>query len=196
MRGRRRSRSTSAGPALGEIVSEGALLGEQDQVLATFRQRLRAWLGRPLLEMRIEIVPRAAAGRLSVARLLRRPLRLARRAGHARPRLERHRLHHARITRPQTPDFLDLRPGRYGTVVFPGGLPFHQRQEGRMLDVILIPEGEKATTFDLGIALDREQPMQTALGSRRRSPSCRRRRARRTSAQRAGCSISTRRTCC
>ena len=33
-----------------------------------------------------------------------------------------------------------------------------------MLDVILIPEGETETVFDLAIGLDREQPMQTALG--------------------------------
>src|SRR5207244_216225 len=68
------------------------------------------------------------------------------------------------LPRPQTPDYLELRLARQGTVLLPGGLPFHQRHEGRMLDVILIPEGEEATTFDLGIALDREQPMQTALG--------------------------------
>ena len=48
---------TSTGPALGEIVSSGTLLGDQQQVLATFRQRFRAWLGRPVLEMRIEIIP-------------------------------------------------------------------------------------------------------------------------------------------
>ena len=33
-----------------------------------------------------------------------------------------------------------------------------------MLDVILIPEGETAHTFDLALALDREHPTQTALG--------------------------------
>ena len=54
--GQRRT-MTSTGPALGEIVSEGVLLDDQDQVLATFRQRFRAWLGRPLLELRIEIYP-------------------------------------------------------------------------------------------------------------------------------------------
>src|SRR5207244_9773665 len=48
---------TSAGPALAEIVSDGFLIGEQGQELATFRQRLRRWMGRPLLEMRIEITP-------------------------------------------------------------------------------------------------------------------------------------------
>jgi hypothetical protein len=33
-----------------------------------------------------------------------------------------------------------------------------------MADVILIPEGEKTMVFDLGIALDREVPLQTAWG--------------------------------
>ena len=33
-----------------------------------------------------------------------------------------------------------------------------------MLDVILVPAGEPANVFDLAIGLDREQPMQTALG--------------------------------
>jgi hypothetical protein len=49
-------------------------------------------------------------------------------------------------------------------VIFPGGLPFHQRHGSRMLDVTLITEGETATSFDLALALDREQPSQTALG--------------------------------
>ena len=33
-----------------------------------------------------------------------------------------------------------------------------------MVDVILVPEGEKTTTFELGIAFDRDVPMQTAWG--------------------------------
>lgn len=154
---------TSSGPALGEIVSEGELLGEQNQVLATFTQRLRAWLGRPLLEMRIEIRPaQPPAGypwhAYFGARFAWRDERaiLIRGSG-GTGYITTH-------TRPQTPDFLELRTGKFGTVIFPGGLPFHQRQEGRMLDIILQPEGEEASTFDLGIALDRDMPMQTALG--------------------------------
>ncbi len=50
-------RITCAGSALGELTSEGDILSTEGDVLATFRQRLRAWLGRPLLEMRIEIEP-------------------------------------------------------------------------------------------------------------------------------------------
>jgi hypothetical protein len=154
---------TSAGSALGEIVSEGTLHDEQGELLAMFRQRFRAWLGRPLLEMRIELHPVKSpegypwhayfaarfAWRDESAALLRGAFGSATLTSH---------------TRPETPDFLEVRAGRQNTVIFPGGLPFHQRNGGRMLDVILVAEGETATTFDLGIGLDREQPSQTALG--------------------------------
>src|SRR5262249_10602003 len=35
----------SVGPALGEITSEGVIVDDQGEELATFRQRFRAWLG-------------------------------------------------------------------------------------------------------------------------------------------------------
>jgi alpha-mannosidase len=66
--------------------------------------------------------------------------------------------------RPQTPDYLDIRTPPLSTVILTGGLPFHQKQGGRMADVILVPEGEKTTVFEMGIAFDREVPMQTAWG--------------------------------
>jgi hypothetical protein len=154
---------TSTGPALGEIVTDGALLDDDGRELATFRQRLRAWLGRPILEMRIEIVPHHQpvgypwhayygcrfAWRDERATLLRGVNGTSYATSH---------------TRPETPDYLEIRAGRESTAIFPCGLPFHQRHGGRMLDVILIPEGETACTFDLGIGLNREYPIQTALG--------------------------------
>jgi hypothetical protein len=156
-------KTLSAGPALGEVVAEGVLLGGQQQVLARFRQRFRAWLGRPILDLRIELYPeQPPAGypwhayfgaqfawgdeRATVLRGLDG-------TGHVTSHV-----------RPQTPDYLELRLMRQSTVILPGGLPFHQREGGRMVDVILLPGGETATTFDLAIGLDREQPMQTALG--------------------------------
>jgi hypothetical protein len=154
---------TSAGPALGELIAEGVLLDAQGEVLATFRQRYRAWLGRPVLELRVEIEPRQPprgypwhayfgarfAWRDERAALLRGVTGLASVTSH---------------TRPETPDYLEIREGRQSTVIFPGGLPFHQRHGGRMLDVILMPEGEACRAFDLAIGLDRDYPMQTALG--------------------------------
>src|SRR5712692_3829592 len=67
-------------------------------------------------------------------------------------------------TRPQSPEYLELRHGRQNTVVFSGGLPFQQRQGGFMLDVLLITPGEECRTFELGIGIDRASPAQTAQG--------------------------------
>ncbi len=154
---------TSTGPALGEIVTEGVLLDANDQELAHFRQRFQAWLGRPMLDLRIEIQPvqpprgypwHAYYG----ARFAWRDERaLLLRGVNGTGYVTSH-------SRPVTPDYLELRVGQQNTVIFPGGLPFHQRNGGRMLDVLLIPEGETCRTFDLGISLDRPVPMQTAQG--------------------------------
>jgi hypothetical protein len=154
---------TSAGPALGELVSEGALLDEQDKGLAHFRLRYRAWLGRPLLEIRIELFPEHrpqgypwhAYYGFRFAWRDERALLLRGVNG------TEYVTHH---TRPETPDYLEVRLGRQRTALFPGGLPFHQRNGGRMLDIILVPEGETGQVFDLGIGLDRDYPMQTAVG--------------------------------
>jgi hypothetical protein len=154
---------TSTGPALGEIITEGVLVDEHEQELAKFRQRFRIWLGRPVLEMRIDLEP--VKGPAGYPWFAYYGARFAWRD--ERSFLLRSSAGTGYVTshpRPQTPDYLELRSGRMGTVIFPGGLPFHQRHEGRMLDVILITEGETARTFDLAIALDREQPMQTAQG--------------------------------
>jgi hypothetical protein len=154
---------TSAGPALGEVVSEGVLLDEQKQVLARFRQRFRAWLGRPLLELRIEVHPEhppqgypwhAYYG----ARFAWRDERATvLRSVNGSGAITTH-------TRPETPDYVEWRLGDQRATLFPGGLPFHQRHGGRMLDVVLLPEGETARAFDLALGLDREYPAQTALG--------------------------------
>jgi hypothetical protein len=155
--------TTSTGPALGELVSEGALLDTQDQVLATFRQRFRAWLGRPVLDLRIELFPAAPPDGYPwhayyAARFAWRDERaLLLRGVNGSAAVTSH-------TRPQTPDFLEVRFGRQNVVLFPGGLPFHQRHGGRMLDVLLVCPGETAQVFDLAIGLDRDFPMQTALG--------------------------------
>ena len=154
---------TVNGSALGEIVSEGVILNDQNEELATFRQRFRAWMSRPMLDLRIEIEPKHAptgypwhayfgsrfAWRDDRAALMRGVNGSSNQTTH---------------TRPLSPDYLDIHVGRQSTLIFPGGLPFHQRHGTRMLDVILIPEKEAGRVFDIGLALDRDNPMQTALG--------------------------------
>jgi hypothetical protein len=154
---------TANGAALGEIVSEGALMDDHDQILATFRQRYRAWLGRPLLDLRIEVFPQ------------RQPEGYPWHAYYAARfawREERATLfrgsngcsHLTQQTRPSSGEFLEIRLGHERTTIFPGGLPFIQRHGGRMADIILIAQGETAQVFELALGLEREYPGQTALG--------------------------------
>lgn len=156
-------RITHNGAALGEIISEGVILNDQNEELAAFRQRIRAWMSRPMLDLRIEIEPKVAPAGYPWhayygARFAWRDDRSAIMRGvNGSSNQTTH-------TRPVTPDYLDIHLGKFGTFLFPGGLPFHQRHGTRMVDIILVPEGEACRTFDLGLALDRDNPMQTAIG--------------------------------
>lgn len=154
---------TSTGPALGEVITEGILMDANQEEIARFRQRFQAWLGRPVLDLRIEIEPLRElngfpwhayygsrfAWREDRTYLLRGCFGASQPTSH---------------TRPVTPDFLELRSGQKNTVLFPGGLPFHQRHGSRMLDVLLIAPGEECRQFDLAIGIDRPLPAQTAQG--------------------------------
>ncbi len=153
---------TSSGPAFGEIVSEGELLDLHQAVIAHFRQGFRAWWGRPILELRLEIEPvepptgypwHAYYGARFAWRSDRAPLF---RAVNLAAQLTSH-------NRPETPDFLEVCNGSERTAILTGGLPFHQRHGQRMLDVVLIAEGEPARRFELGLGLDLEEPLHGAL---------------------------------
>lgn len=156
-------RITNSGAALGEIVTTGDLISERDEVLASFTQRVRAWLGRPVLELRIELdVRHQPSGypwhAFYGARFGWRDDRavLFRGVNGANTQTG--------YTRPVSPDYLEIRLGAERSFLFTGGLPFVQRHGSRMADVILAPEGEQARVFDLLLATDREWPMQTAQG--------------------------------
>src|SRR5581483_4057697 len=154
---------TSAGAALGEVVAEGDILDEHNGVLATFCHRVRAWVGRPALEVLIELDPRHAPTGYPWhayygARFGWRDDRAALFRGVNGANVQ------TGYTRPVSPDYLEVRLGAERSFVFTGGLPFIQRHGTRMADVILIPEGEQGRRFELLLAMDREYPMQTAAG--------------------------------
>lgn len=154
---------SAAGAALGEVTAEGDILDDHDNVLATFRHRVRAWVGRPALEMTVEIDPthlptgypwHAYYGLRFGWRDDRAALFRGVNGTNAQ----------TTYTRPVSPDYLEVRLGAERTFVFTGGLPFLQRHGTRMADVILVPEGEQGRRFELLLAMDREYPMQTAAG--------------------------------
>ncbi len=154
---------TNAGTAMGEVVCDGEIVDEHNKTLCKFRQRLRAWVGRPVLEIRVELDPvhpptgypwHAYYG----ARFAwRDPKAVVYRGSNGSN-------DRSTYTRPVSADYLELRIGGERSFVFTGGLPYIQKHGDRMADVILIPEGEQARTFDLIVAMDREYPMPTAAG--------------------------------
>ncbi len=154
---------TSSGTALGEVVATGEILDDHNAVLATFTHRLRAWAGRPALEVVLDIDPvhrptgypwHAYYGarfgwRDERAALFRGVQGMNQQSSYARP---------------VSPDYVEFRIGSERTFVFTGGLPFVQKHEKRMLDVVLIPEGELTRRFEFLLACDRDYPMQLAQG--------------------------------
>lgn len=156
-------RVTSVGAALGEVTSEGDIVDDAGEPVARFAQRLRAWVGRPLLELRIDLEPlRLIAGYPWHAYLGSRWVWREERA--ALFRLTGGVSAVTGATRPVTPDALDVRQGKSSTAILPGGLPFHQKQGGRMLDTVLLCEGETATRFEFGLLLDRDLLAPAAQG--------------------------------
>jgi hypothetical protein len=154
---------TKAGAALGEAVSEGDLVDDHGDVLATFRQKVRAWVGRPVLELRIDLGVRRPPQHYPwhsyyAARFAWRDDRAAVYRGVNGAAMP------STANRPGSPEFVEIRFGSSRTCLFTGGLPFAQKSGGRMLDVVLVPEGETARTFELLIAFDRDHPGQTAAG--------------------------------
>lgn len=155
---------TACGAALGEVTATGTLVDEHGMTLAKFRQRVRAWIGRPLLELRIELDPvKVPVGypwhSYFGSRFAWRDERatLGRGQFHQRSSTTQHR--------PTAPDYFDLRFGVMSTLVVTGGLSFHQRHGTRMLDTILIAAGETATTFEFFLGIDRPQPALSAQGA-------------------------------
>ena len=190
----RNIRITHNGAALGEIISEGVILNDQNEELAAYRQRIRAWMSRPMLDLRIEIEPKVAPTGYPWHAYYRRALRGATIARQSCAASTAHRTK-PRIRGPVTPDYLDIHLGKFGTFLFPGGLPFHQRHGTRMVDVILVPEGEACRTFDLGLGSIAITQCRPPSGSSRRSRLCRPARGRRTSDQAAGSFTSTHPIC-
>jgi len=154
---------TNSGAALGEVTCVGDLVNPHDDVLARFTQRIRAWVGRPVLEVRIELEPvHHPAGypwhNYFGARFVWRDDRAALFRGVNGANCQ------TGSTYPTSPDYLETRLGSERTFVFTGGLPFIHKIDSHTADVVLVTEGETARRFDLLLALDREHPMQTAAG--------------------------------
>lgn len=159
----RESRILSEGPLIGEIETIGDLFDENaGEVVATYRQRTRVVRGKPLVEIDLEIAParelqdnpwtnyfgcRFAWKHIEVA--LTGSMQ---QGAHAvtGPRIE-------------APQFLEIADDDFRTTILTPGLPFHRQTGERMLDTLLITDGETCRHFRFAIALDVKYPMQACL---------------------------------
>ncbi len=184
---------TQTGPALGEITARGRLLDQEGRRLAGFVERFQLLRGSRVLwwdvDMEIDETPQddpwesyyAArfAWRDDFAELWH-DVGLSSQSSDAR--------------RVEAPHLVELRTDKLRTALLTGGLCFHRRSGERMLDTLLVVQGETRRRFRLGIGIDAPHPIQPALELTGDVVVARTRRGRRASASRIGCSTLTPRT--
>jgi alpha-mannosidase len=67
-----------------------------------------------------------------------------------------------RSERIESPDYVEISDADHRIVIAPHGRPWHRRSGPRMLDSLLIVEGETETTFQFTIEFDQAFPLRTA----------------------------------
>jgi alpha-mannosidase len=159
----RESRIISEGPVIGEIETIGDLVDPQSlDVLATYRQRTRVVRGRSTIEVDLELAPvqlpqgdpwtnyvgcRFAWKHTDVA------MTASMQQG----------AQSATGQRIEAPQYLEIADESFRTTILTPGFPFHRKTGERMLDTLLLVEGETARQFQFAIAIDTNYPMQACL---------------------------------
>jgi alpha-mannosidase len=156
------------GPALVQATASGGLIDpRQGSRLASFVQRYRLWTGRPILEIDVTLKDLDAAWMEQAARSDPWSVYLASRWAwpDVNSMLRRTVLWSPELTevdRPETPDALDISTRTQRTAILFGGLPYHRKYGGRMLDTLLVAGNESCRSFSLGVVLDLEYPFHAA----------------------------------
>jgi alpha-mannosidase len=154
---------TCSGPSCGEIVTTGEIFDPSTQaVLSGFRQTFRVWRGRPILEIDIELLdvqkePEGDPwgcyygsrfawndGTAAISHSV---------CGAAQPIV---------MQRIETLDYLEIASDSARTTILPMGLPFHRKTGPKMIDSLLVAEGESERKFRFAIAVDQNYPLQAA----------------------------------
>ena len=154
--------TTIATTTLGEIVARGRLLDQNGNKLAGFVQTYRLWRGSRVLQVEIELDPteEPKADPWNSYYCVRWAFpdemsELFRTVNETRQTVTEKKF--------ESPHYIEIVGAKDSTTILTGGLPFHRRQEGRMLDTLLITRGERARKFRLGIGVDLNHPQHDAL---------------------------------
>jgi len=153
---------TKATTAMGEMTCRGRLLNKKGQKLAEFVQVYRLWRGSRLLELDVELdideEPRADPWNSYYCCRFA----WADEAAYTYRTINSQRQSVA-MRRFESPLYVDMDGAESRTTVLCGGLPYHRRVGGRMLDTLLIVRGERQRKFQLGIGLDLDYPYRHAV---------------------------------
>lgn len=139
--------------AMGEIHTRGKIIGEENEVMATFKQTYRLWRASRVLEIDIEIEPQVDPKSLPWDSHY-----CCRLAWGDETALTYHDVQWVRTRcsgrRIEASNYVEINASHGKTTLLTAGIPFHLRNHGHMLDTILIPHGETQRKFRLGIGLD------------------------------------------
>jgi len=158
-----------SGPALAQALAVSRLVDPKSgRTLAKASQRYRIWTGSPIVEIDIAIDEIDAAWLEKAATVDPWAHHLACRWAwpDASAMLRRSVLMAPEMTeleRPEAADFLDVSTRRQRTALLLGGLAYHQKAGGRMLDTLLVAGSETGRSFRVGVALDSENPCREAF---------------------------------
>jgi len=143
----------TSSPAMGEIHTSGNIIGEENEVMATYKQTYRLWRASRVLEIDIEIEPQVDPKSLPWDSHY-----CCRLAWGDETALTYHDVQWVRTRcsgrRIEASNYVEINASHGKTTLLTAGIPFHLRNHGHMLDTILIPHGESRRKFRLGIGLD------------------------------------------
>ena len=155
-----------------QAVSRGEVLDpvRPEQPLAKFVLRAQLWADRSTLELEVEITEIDETWRQSFAGVGTDPWSsgLALRwawpdANAVLKRSNQLGLETTTAERPETSELFEIISRPHHTALLMGGLSYHQRRGGRMLDSMLIVGDEAERRFGVGVSLDLENPIDAAL---------------------------------
>ncbi len=159
----RESKVLSTGPLVGEIETTGEIINPTDSnVLSTYRQRIRVWKGKPIVEIEITLdtkhLPEGDPWSNYYA------MRFAWSSSSAAlTRSMQQGAHSFQGERFDSPWYFEIAEEEKRTTILSQGMPFYRKTGERMLDSILITEGETTRTFKYQIVVDQNYPMQSAV---------------------------------
>ncbi|MBS0204225.1 MAG: hypothetical protein JSS49_15085 [Planctomycetes bacterium] len=153
---------TARGPVRGEITTTGIIIDQTNgERLATFRQVIRVWRARPIVEIEIELsdlkIPDGDPWNNYFAS------RFA--WSDSSSAVTRSLFHTAQgfgSERFETSDYIEAASEGERLTIVPHGLPYHRKTGDRMVDSMLVVAGETRRQFNFTLAVDAPYPLEAA----------------------------------